>query len=51
LVAYSPGLAGKTAPDRGSFADVGAAILEGFGVAAPATLPKAHSFLTDWKAN
>ncbi len=48
LVAYSPSFKGKHASDRSSFADVGAALLEGFGVPPPAALPKADSFLHDW---
>lgn len=33
LLAYSPSTSGKQLADRGSFADVGATILEGFGIA------------------
>ncbi len=50
LIAYSPRGTGKRASDRQSFADVGAALLQGFGVMPPPALPKAHSFLPDWLA-
>lgn len=49
LVAYSPALNGKHASDRSTFADVGAALLQGFGVTPPAALPKANSFFMDWQ--